>query len=580
MAQRTIGTKLAIDGEREYKQALSEVNSSLGVLKAEMKKTSAEFKGSADSMEAMRAKGDLLERTLLTQKEKVDTLREALKNAAQEYGESDKRTMAWQKSLYEAEAAVAETENAIRENTEAMEQSNEVMEDSSQKTMGLGSAIDQLTGKLGISLPDGIKNSLDGLGQLSGGAVAAVAAVAAAITAVKKIESELMQITQEAAARADEIATESVISGLSTETVQQLRYSAELLDVSYSTVSGSMSKLLTNMDKARDGNEAMRKSFAELGVSIENSVTGELRSAEDVFYDVIDALGDVQNQTERDAMAMDIFGKSAQELNPLIKSGSQALKDLGAEAEAAGYIMSSDMIDSLVGVSDAYERLQNQQEAVKNQLANAFAPAQQEVFNDMRSLIKVCGEELVRSGLVESFGSILVSLTDMIGPLMTLVNSVLPLVQVVLSPIAGLLAVISDTLNVIFGALTLNGNQIKTALGLNAQYGQFSATQVWNGTAAKYRDTSSGYRYDPSTGLYTGNYFNAAGDIDFNGGLTRVGENGPETVYLPRGSRIMNAQESRLEDSVNVYNITVENISDVETLMQIIRELKAQRRKR
>lgn len=580
MAKREIGTKLSIDGEREYKQAISQINSSLGVLNSEMKKTSAEFKDNANSMEALRAKGDVLERQLLTQKEKVEKLREALQNAANEYGEADARTMKWQKALNEAEAAVYNTESAIRENNEALEQAGEHLDDATGKGMGLGSALDVLAGKFGVTLPDGIKNSLDGLGQISGKAALAVSAVAAAITVVKKAEQELMEITREAASRADEIATEALTSGLSQETVQTLKYSAELLDVSYSTVTGSLTKLVNKMADARDGNEAARESFEKLGVSVTNSVTGELRTAEDVFYDVIDALGTVQNATERDALAMDVFGKSAQDLNPLIIKGSQALKDLSAEAQAAGYIMSGDMIEALTGVDDAYQRLELQQEAVKNQLANQFAPAQREVFEDMKILIRTAGDELVRSGLVDSLGSILVSVTGLLSPLMTIINSVLPLLNAVLSPVAGMLALISDTLQVIFGVLTLNGGQIKTALGLNASSGQFSAMQVWNGTAAEYRSTSNGNRYDPSTGMFTGNYFNAIGDVDFAGGITRVGENGPETVYLPPHSRIDTAQETRLNEGVNVYNISVERIDEVETLLQIIAHLKEERRKR
>ena len=83
----------------------------------------------------------------------------------------------------------------------------------------------------------------------------------------------------------------------------------------------------------------MAKKFADLGVSITDTSTGQLRDAEEVFYDIIDALGGMENQTERDAAAMGVLGKSAQELNPLILQGSGALQELAKEAEAAGYVL-------------------------------------------------------------------------------------------------------------------------------------------------------------------------------------------------------------------------------------------------
>lgn len=107
MAQRTVGTKLEVSGEADYKKALSSVNQALGVLGAEMKKTSAEFKGNEDSVTALTKKHDVLERTLLTQQDKVKALRDALQHAAATYGESSSAAMRYQKQLYDAEAEVA-----------------------------------------------------------------------------------------------------------------------------------------------------------------------------------------------------------------------------------------------------------------------------------------------------------------------------------------------------------------------------------------------------------------------------------------------------------------------------------------
>ena len=63
----------------------------------------------------------------------------------------------------------------------------------------------------------------------------------------------------------------------------------------------------------------MQSAFGTLGVKVSKN-NGDLRSANDVYFEVIDALGQVRNETERDALAMQIFGEEAQKLNPLIEA--------------------------------------------------------------------------------------------------------------------------------------------------------------------------------------------------------------------------------------------------------------------
>ena len=138
---------------------------------------------------------------------------------------------------------------------------------------------------------------------------------------------------------------------MSTKTIQELKYAENLIDVSYSTITATLTKLTQNMDKARDGNEAMAESFAAIGVAITDE-TGQLRDAESVFYDVIDALGQIENPTERDAAAMELLGKSALELNPLIVQGSKTLKEYARQAQATGYVLDESQLKKLGDVDD------------------------------------------------------------------------------------------------------------------------------------------------------------------------------------------------------------------------------------
>lgn len=586
MATRTVKARVELDGERQYKQALSELQRGNAVLGSEMRKLQAEYKGNTESTEFLTKKGELLERQLLQQKDKVQTLREALKNAAKQYGESAEQTQQWQIRLNNAEAAQYDLEHAIEENNQALEGQGKAM-------AGLGDTVSDLAGKLGIQIPEGAKNALNGMKSFSAGTVAAMSAAAAAVAALVKGVQALHQMTLEAAADADDVLSESMTTGLSTRTVQQLRYAQNLIDVSYSTISGSLTKLTQNMAKANDGNEALAESFRELGVSITDS-NGELRSSEAVFYDLIDALGGMDNATARDAAAMELLGKSAQDLNPLIIQGSDAMRELAQEAERTGYVLDESQIRKLAEVDDAYQQTQLQIEATKNQLAVEFAPAAKAALEAFANLVKLGGDALARSGIITGLASLVESLAGVLGLTDEAAQRTIPGVtqalhplQQVLSSIAILTAGLGDLMNLISGMDPWNwgSGKFTTALGLNygkgspsniqrvrmQQEGTLEQYQAWYGVGGKYGyDYDSDRYYDRETGwYYDGNPYNAGGTSNWRGGLTWVGENGPELVRLPRGSQVLTAQESRNAGG-NTFNITI-SAADVREFNDIIR---------
>ena len=184
MATRTIKARVALDGEAEYKQALQEINTGNRTLASEMNKLQAEFKGSSESVEFLTKKGEILERQLLQQKDKVETLRQAVKKSADQYGESDQRTQKWIQQLNNAEAAEFNLQHAIEENNAALQGEDNTM-------ISLGDTVQSLADKFGITLPDGMKNALDGMGSFSAGTAAKMAIAAAAVAAVIKFVKEI-----------------------------------------------------------------------------------------------------------------------------------------------------------------------------------------------------------------------------------------------------------------------------------------------------------------------------------------------------------------------------------------------------
>jgi hypothetical protein len=582
-----INTKFTLSGEKEYKQAISEIGSGMKVLDSEMRKVSSAYAQNADSVEALNAKNDVLERKISTQAEKIEYLKAALQQSAEKYGEADKRTMQWQTSLNNAEAELNNLNNQFDENKQKIA-------DSSKEMGNLGDVVNGLTSKLGIQLPDGMKSSMNAMGSLDAQSLALAGGFAAVAAAIIKAEKAMISMTKESAAFADNIITLSMQTGQSTQQLQEFAYASELIDVSVDTLQGSLTKLTNNMQDTMNGTGNAKASFEALGVSVTNA-DGSMRSANDVFYETIDALGQVKNETERDAMSMDIFGRSAQDLNPLIIQGSKTLKEYADEAHNVGYVLDDEALSALGAVDDAYQRLQKTQEGVKNQLSAEFAPYLEEFYGDVTTMVKDGGKALKDSGIVDAFGMLLETVGDILNPMSDLSNNRVPALTKALQPLAKVMALIADAAELIKGVVNISTGhigegwgQLTHALGFGYSSGNGNnyqnlldsyTEQQWGQSAADlakaYEDAVA--RGDPSTiGItedewvrrYLGG--NAAGTDNWRGGWTRVNENGLERIFLPSGSRIQTASETRYT-SGDTYNTTVyvDHVDDIDTILRI-----------
>ena len=582
-----INTKFTLSGEKEYKQAISEIGSGMKVLDSEMRKVSSAYAQNADSVEALNAKNDVLERKISTQAEKIEYLKAALQQSAEKYGEADKRTMQWQTSLNNAEAELNNLNNQFDENKQKIA-------DSGKEMGNLGDVVNGLTSKLGIQLPDSMKSSMNAMGSLDAQSLALAGGFAAVAAAIVKVEKAMISMTKESAAFADNIITLSMQTGQSTQQLQEFAYASELIDVSVDTLQGSLTKLTNNMQDTMNGTGNAKASFDKLGVSVTNA-DGSMRSANDVFYETIDALGQVKNETERDAMSMDIFGRSAQDLNPLIIQGSQTLKAYADEAHNVGYVLDDEALSALGAVDDAYQRLQNTQEGVKNQLSAEFAPYLEEFYGDVTTMVKDGGKALKDSGIVDAFGMLLETVGDILNPMSDLSNNRVPALTKALQPLAKVMALMADAAELLKGVINFSTGHISEgwgqmthALGFGYSSGNGNnyqnlldsyTAQQWGQSAADlakaYEDAVA--RGDPSTiGItedewvrrYLGG--NAAGTDNWRGGWTRVNENGLERIFLPSGSRIQTASETRYA-SGDTYNTTVyvDHVDDLDTILRI-----------
>lgn len=181
------GLKIGLEGEKEFKKALSEINQSFKVLGSEMKVVSSQFDKNDNSVQALTARNQVLDKEIEAQKQKIETLRAALANAAESFGENDRRTQNWQIQLNNATAALNDMERELDRNNTALDEAEREMDDAADSADDLeeeldeaGDAADKSSGKF-----EKFGSVLKGIGAAMG--AVAVAAGAAAVSLGKEV---------------------------------------------------------------------------------------------------------------------------------------------------------------------------------------------------------------------------------------------------------------------------------------------------------------------------------------------------------------------------------------------------------
>jgi hypothetical protein len=382
MSNEGFGLKICLDGERDFKNAIRDINNSFKVLGSEMNLVSSTFDKQDKSIEAITARNRVLNKEIDTQKQKVETLEKALNNASEAFGENDKRTLKWQVQLNNAKADLNGFEKELKQNDTALNNVGKEFDDAEKQSEQFEKAIKSSSDTANHA--EGRFSKLGStLGKIGVGLGAGVAAIGAAAIGAGKA---LANTTVSASQYADEILTQSTVTGMSTESLQAYKYAAELIDTDLETLTKTMSKNIKSMDSARSGTGATAEAYKKLGITVTDA-NGNLKDGETVYWQAIDALGKMKNETERDATAMQLFGKSARDLNPLIAQGSGGMAKLTDEAKRMGAVMSTDTLNSLGKFDDSMQRLKSGAGAAKNMLGTVLLPQLQILADEGGSLL-------------------------------------------------------------------------------------------------------------------------------------------------------------------------------------------------
>lgn len=399
MAERIRGITVEIGGDTSgLDKSLKNVNKEIKTTQNELKDVEKLLKLDPANTELLAQKQELLSKRVEETSEKLDILHKAeqeLRDAGVDENSSQFRAL---------QREIISTENYLAEARKESESFSVSLAKASAKAKDLSDK----AGK--------VANATRGISTAASGMIASLGAAA-----------------YNSATLADDLNTLAKQSGLTTEEIQKMNYAQDLIDVSTDTMIASIKKL-TNTLKSSE------KKFETLGVATRD-VNGEFRDTTDIWYDTLEALSKVENETERDTLAMDIFGKSAADLAGIIDDGGESLKNLGDQAERAGLILDQDTLDSLNEVNDQIDTMKA---TITSTIATTGAKAMEVLAPVFEMIIGKIGE------LLEWIGSLDADQLKLIITVAAVIAAI--------SPIAGIISGISGAVSGFLGFMPKVGN--------------------------------------------------------------------------------------------------------------------------
>lgn len=454
-SKRIAGITIELNGDTTgLNKALKGVDTQLKTTKTNLKDVEKLLKLDPDNVELLEQKQKLLNDAIKLTTDRLDTLKDALNNdlPPDQYD-------ALQREIIETQQELDKYKGQLEGATQGEEDLGDGAYDAAGDMNELGDET-STTAEATDDAKSGWSVAKEVLANL------VTQGIDLAIEGLKKLAKAMQDAVTDSADFADEMLTLSVQTGMSLETLQEFAYMAELIDVPLDTIVGSVGKLEMAMWKAADGTGDAADAFSQLKISYKLG-NGQLRNTEQVFYDVIEALGQIEDPTEADRLAMELFGKSFKDLKPMVKIGKDGIEAFKNEAHDAGAVMDEDMIGKLGDMDDSFARLDQSSQVLQRQLALALAPAVTTLAEELTKM----AQDPKWQGIFEQLGEtletilpIIGSISDLLGPILeacspildiitTLLETLAPVISTILQPIADLLGILLEPLAELIDAL-------------------------------------------------------------------------------------------------------------------------------
>ena len=370
-------------------EAIRNVDSNLKDTQADLRDVNKLLKLDPGNVQLLAQKQELLQKATAETAEKIRIEKEAL--AQLKASPDAEKTIDQQKRL---EREIIANEASLKKLESGLEDTNKDLKQFGDTAGGTKISLESMA-----KATDDLANKTAALSAASAAGLAALAGSAV-----------------QAGKTADDLNTLSKQTGFTTAELQKMKYASDLIDVSMEDMTGSIQKLVKQMASGSDA-------FKTLGVSVTDE-TGQLRNATEVWYETLEALSQVENETQRDALAMEIFGKSAASLAGIVDDGGEALKNYGKDAEDLGLIMSQDTLDAANKLNDAIDLTKARLEATfletGAKVAETVLPIVEEMAEEIAGLFEWIST--LDEGTIKLIGSFLIFGT-VLSPILKIVSS-------------------------------------------------------------------------------------------------------------------------------------------------------------
>ena len=444
----SFGLKIGLEGEKEFKKALADINQAFKVLGSEMKFATSQFDKNDKSVEALAARNKVLRKEIDEQTTKIDTLRKALQNAATSFGENDRRTQNWQIQLNNAEAALNDMNRELDENEKAINEGGNAAEESGSKFEGFGKVLKTVGVALGaVAVAAGAAAV-----KLGKEVIAAYADYEQLVGGVDTLFKDSSQEIQRYAANA------SLIQSLGGDTEKAAKYA----DMAITDMSDNANKMGTDMSSIQNAYQGFAKQNYTMLDNLKLGYGGTKQEMERLLADAekisgvkydISSYADVVEAIHVMQESMDIAGTTAKEAEATISGSVNALK--------------SAVSNLIVGFGDAGTDMEllcnNMVDAFKTVVAN-ITPVIENIVaalpTALDALLTAVGELLptLLEAVTELFSQVLETLLSLlpqlipaaVSALMTIVNTLIEnlplLIEAAVQLVSTLVTGIADAL--------------------------------------------------------------------------------------------------------------------------------------
>lgn len=562
----------------EFSGGITEINRKMGLLDAEFKRATAEATLFGDETGKLEAKQENLSQKIELQKKKIEEATKAYDKAVTASGymskatdQADKTLLNERTTLLNLQIALQDTEEKLRKLSDGAEMSGDQMKEIADSTNNAAKALNEGADK-SDTFGDAIREVADFLGASANPAVERFAEkfdgvdknIGNAVLTIGTMVSTLGALTIKTADSAKEITNVSQKMGMTTDEYQEWDYVMKTVGSDAESMTGDIAALAEKAVEATDKTSDTAKTFRLLGVNVRDS-HGAMKSQGEIFADVVRGLQNMEDVTLRNAIASELLSTTGENMVPVLNLTRDGLANLKQEAHDTGYVMGEEALGKFDNLNDAMDKF----EKVTSGLAKSFGAALLPILTDFFAVISSIPTPVL--SMIITISGIILTMYN-VGKATSKAMDGFDTLKGVMS---GFDAKTIRTTAIIMGAVVAFIALVAIIAALMGKGDEVSRTMdsIGNGVSKMSKNMQAQQsRIVSSTPYY------ASGTDYAEGGEAWVGENGPEKVILPRGSRVLTAQESRSSSGGNTYiiNATIDakNVKDWTDVVNFVQQTK------